>query len=875
VRQLFDDVVHGQTADLFADAARPAAPLLDVDLDGDAPDRPDDPFAARHALYRLTANLADRHPLAIVVDDVHWADADSIAVLAHIANRLEGMPVALVLAARTEEPGAAHDPLQREAARQGTLLRPEPLSDRATAAVVRSYSSGAGDDLCRACHDVTGGNPFLLHELARSDLAHRRDLAEAVGAPDYCPERVTREIDARLARLPAAAARLAQAAAVLGPDTPLRRAAALAEVGLDEAAGAADALVAAGVLRQVHPLAFREQLVGAAVYAALGPGARSAEHARAARLLAAEEASPECAAGHLMSSQPAGDRWAYDRLVAAASHAAARGAGDARADYLRRALAEPAPPECRAELLVELSEAESTAPDPAAAVRHLRDALAGDLDPAQRFRAAMLLAGLLGQMARPGLAVDVLDEQLAPLSADPALRRRAEVALVNLARTDPITRPRAVGPLERFRSAVEHGDEHDPDVLGTVAGELAMTGDVPADQVVQIAESAVAGFDAAATSAAGWSGWNTIRALIVAERYDVALRALGRGLELAGERGARIDGAMVRSARADLHLRTGDLDAAEADARALHELAVSLDWPVGRARAITRLCNVLVERGELEQAAGLFADPEYAGHPRAFRQVYPSAWLLLARGRLRRAEGRAEEALEDLREAGQRATETGHLNPAAVEWRSELVQALLDLERPGEAGRVAADELNRARAFGAPRAIAVALRASARVAGGYDGIALLREAIELLDSSPAQLERAHAYADLGAALRGVGSVEEARGALRIAVELAHHCGAHALAEAALGELRATGARPRRRVTTGKGALTPSERRIAELAAAGCQNREIAEALFVTTHTVEFHLRNTYRKLEIASRTELAQALAPSERAEEPAMALAA
>ena len=330
VRQLFDDVVHGQTADLFADAARPAAALLDVDLDGDAPDRPDDPFAARHALYRLTANLADRHPLAIVVDDVHWADADSIAVLAHIANRLEGMPVALVLAARTEEPGAAHDPLQREAARQGTLLRPEPLSDRATAAVVRSYSSGAGDDLCRACHDVTGGNPFMLHEFARSDLAHRRDLAEAVGAPDYCPERVTREIDARLARLPAAAARLAEAAAVLGPATPLRRAAALAEVGLDEAAGAADALVAAGVLRQVHPLAFREQLVGAAVYAALGPGARSAEHARAARLLAAEEASPECAAGHLMSSQPAGDRWAGSRSPANASRrcrTAAAGSG--------------------------------------------------------------------------------------------------------------------------------------------------------------------------------------------------------------------------------------------------------------------------------------------------------------------------------------------------------------------------------------------------------------------------------------------------------------------------------------------------------------------------------------------------------------------
>jgi len=877
VRQLFDEVVSSQVADrraLFAGAARAAAALLDVDLDGVAPERPDDPFAARHALYRLTANLAARQPLAIVVDDVHWADRDSIAVLAHIANRLEGMPVALVLAARTEEPGAAHDALQREAVRQGTLLRPEPLSGTATAAVVRSYSSGAGDDLCRACHDVTGGNPFLLHELARSDLAHRRDVADAVCAPDYCPERVTREVDARLARLPAAAARLAQAAAVLGPDTPLRRAADLAGVGLDEAATAADALVAAGVLRQVHPLVFREQMVGAAVYAALGPAARSAEHARAARLVAAEEASPEPAAGHLMRCQPAGDRWAYDRLVAAARHAIARRAGHAGADYLRRALAEPAPPECRAGLLLELSEAESAAPDPVAAVRHLREALAGELDPPQRFRAAMLLAGLLGQMARPGLAVDVLDEQLAALSAEPDLRRRAEVALVNLARTDPITRPRAVAPLERFSSAVENGDEHDPGVLGTVAGELAMSGDAPAGQVAQIAETAVTGFDATATSAAGWSGWNAIRALRVAERYDVALRALDRGFELAGERGGGIDAAMVRSARADLHLRTGDLAAAEADARALHDFAATFDWPVGRARAVTRLSDVLVERGELDRAAELFADPEYAGHPRAFRQVYPSAWLLLARGRLRRAQGRAAEAIEDLHVAGQRATETGHLNPAAVEWRSELVHALLDLERSGEAARVAADGLDRARAFGAPRATAVTLQASARVAGGYDAIALLREAVELLDSAPAQLERARAYAGLGAALRGVGSVEDARGALRIAVELAHHCGAHALSEEALGELRATGARPRRRETTGKGALTPSERRIAELAAAGCQNREIAEALFVTTHTVEFHLRNTYRKLEISSRTQLTEALAPQPE-DEPAMALAA
>ena len=130
----------------------------------------------------------------------------------------------------------------------------------------------------------------------------------------------------------------------------------------------------------------------------------------------------------------------------------------------------------------------------------------------------------------------------------------------------------------------------------------------------------------------------------------------------------------------------------------------------------------------------------------------------------------------------------------------------------------------------------------------------------MLRQSEARLERARAHADLGSALHRAGEADDARASLRCAVDLAHRCGADALEDHALAELRATGARPRRRVTTGIGALTPSERRIAELAAAGQQNREIAEALFVTMATVEFHLRNAYRKLGISSRTQLAGAL---------------
>jgi DNA-binding CsgD family transcriptional regulator len=122
------------------------------------------------------------------------------------------------------------------------------------------------------------------------------------------------------------------------------------------------------------------------------------------------------------------------------------------------------------------------------------------------------------------------------------------------------------------------------------------------------------------------------------------------------------------------------------------------------------------------------------------------------------------------------------------------------------------------------------------------------------------LERARSYTAMGAALRRAGRLVEARAPLRVAVDLAHRCGAADLEDEALAELRAAGARPRRPLTSGAGSLTPSERRVTGLAAAGRTNREIADALFVTISTVEFHLRHAYRKLGIASRSRLGEAL---------------
>jgi DNA-binding CsgD family transcriptional regulator len=674
---------------------------------------------------------------------------------------------------------------------------------------------------------------------------------DAARIAEQSPERVTQEIEARLERLPDPAVRLARATAILGGGVPLRPAAALAELEPPAAAEAADALVAAGILRTASPLEFQHPLVRSAVYAGLGPAGRSSDHARAARLLDEAAASPERVAAQLLRCQPAGDEWAFEHLVAAARLAFARGAADAAATYLRRALDEPPPPERRPEILLDLAAADSMATDPDSAIAALREVLRYDLDDERRFRATMLLAGLLGQTGRVADAVDVLERQLEAFADRADLRATAEAALVNVTRIDMATRARAKPVIERLRRRVASGEERDPAVLGTITAEMGMEAE-PAAPMADLAERALDGFDLTVGTASGWSGYNAVRSLIVAERYEGALRVLDAALAAARRRGAVLDIGAAFSFRSEAYLHMGDLAAAEVDARSLREVADVCGWPMGAGFADAWLGEVLIERGELDEAEETLAG---AAAPPA---VYSHIWVLLGRGRLRRVQGRCEEAVEDLRESGRRTLGIGHRSPAIAPWRSELACALLPLGQTAEAQRLVDEELALARAVGAARPIGIALRAKALLEGGDAGIRLLREAAATLDGSLSQLERARVHADLGAALREAGALEPAREHLRLAVDLAHRCGAHPLEDRALAELRATGARPRRRTTTGAGALTPSERRIAELAAAGRQNREIAQALFVTTATVEFHLRNAYRKLGISGRPGLAR-----------------
>jgi DNA-binding NarL/FixJ family response regulator len=186
--------------------------------------------------------------------------------------------------------------------------------------------------------------------------------------------------------------------------------------------------------------------------------------------------------------------------------------------------------------------------------------------------------------------------------------------------------------------------------------------------------------------------------------------------------------------------------------------------------------------------------------------------------------------------------------------------ALLRLGERGRAGELADAELVDARAFGAPRAVGIALRVAGLAHGGKQGLELLSESAAVLRASPALLERARSLAELGAALRRAGYRADAREPLAEALDLAARCGARPIAARAREELKATGARPRREWRTGVEALTPSELRVARLAAEGKTNREIAYALYVTLKTVERHLARAYGKLDIAGRSELPNAL---------------
>jgi DNA-binding CsgD family transcriptional regulator len=232
----------------------------------------------------------------------------------------------------------------------------------------------------------------------------------------------------------------------------------------------------------------------------------------------------------------------------------------------------------------------------------------------------------------------------------------------------------------------------------------------------------------------------------------------------------------------------------------------------------------------------------------------------MAEGRLAAYRGADARALESFLAVGRLHATVLIVNPAVLPWRSAAALAAQRLGQRERAEGLVVEERRLAERFGAPRAIGVARRAAGLLARGDDGIDLLRSSATMLDDCGARVEHAHALAHLGAAVRRRGHPAQARPILHEALALAEDIGAHALAEIARTELRVAGGRAPRRAVSPIDRLTPGERRVAELAAAGRSNRQIANALFITVKAVEWHLGNTYRKLDVRGRSALPSAL---------------
>ena len=234
--------------------------------------------------------------------------------------------------------------------------------------------------------------------------------------------------------------------------------------------------------------------------------------------------------------------------------------------------------------------------------------------------------------------------------------------------------------------------------------------------------------------------------------------------------------------------------------------------------------------------------------------------MYFSRGCLTLAQGRTREGADELLELTRRLEHWGLRGNTGTPAAGQRGQGARRAGRARHGTGAGGSGAGQGAPLGTPGAIGSALATRGVVEGGDSGRRTAARGLGLLERSPARLEHAHALTDLGATLRRAGHRSDAREPLRAGFELARRCGAMRSPSAPTASSAATGEKQRRFVPIGVESLTPSERRIAEMAAEGLTNRQIAQQLFLTLKTVETHLSNTYRKLDIASRRELAEAL---------------
>ncbi|MFA4929524.1 MAG: AAA family ATPase [Patulibacter sp.] len=837
----------------FAGAARRAASLFspdDLDDVGGTGGEPE--FRILSGLFWLVANLADERPLVLRIDDLHWADVASVRFLEFLGRRVDDVAVLVVGSLRPNEPGAPAALLAELAAAPATeVLWPTALGTDAVAAVLAGPLGAQPDGaFVRAAREATGGNPLLVTVLAREaavrGLRGRDDEASELSS--LGGRGVARVVARRLRSLGPDAERVARAIAVGGERASADDVAELAGLSGGAARGAVDALIAAEVVAPggrwfVHPL------VRSAVAEAIPDGERMRLHRAWAQRLREIGARPAEIAAHWLVSAPAGDPQVVADLVDAARTAAHEGATETAVDLLTRALEEPPAPEDRPRLLLELGELELRAQRPQGAAR-LEQALATGLEGEDGARARAALAFVLVHTdpARGFAAAEAARAE----TADPALRSRLEAfVLEGLIFVDAFAAERDA------RLAAGHAAaDPSPVMLAHLALQASATGRPP-DETLDLVRRAMADGTLVDHVGPGSSTWNLLtHAVRFAEDADACRALLADGEAEMVRQGQHVASLFVNQSWGYWHRDFGSVATGAARSQlgldAVRTLGLDVTAPA--LAAITAENLLLLDR--LDDAATLI-DVPLGGAEGTFIEPFVRS----ARGLVRSYRRRTAEAEDDFRQTIAAGDARGWTSPFATRARLRLAELLAVRGERDEALALADHDIAVARAAGTAGALGAALRVRARALGTEDeAVEVLREAVATLAPGPMRMEHAWALHDLGALLRRRGLRGEAREALRPALDLAARSESALLGRLVRSEIEAAGGRPRRERTSGAEALTPSERRVADLAAEGLSNREIAESLWITRKTVEHHLGRVYGKLGISTRAGLAEAL---------------
>jgi DNA-binding CsgD family transcriptional regulator len=866
VRQLFEPLLASASPDLRTELlSGPAAliePLFGTSQLAASEDAPaEGSFAILHGLYWLAANVAFHQPILLAIDDLHWADTPSLRWFLYLTRRLEGVPLLVAVATRPPE-GEGRDPTlvaELIADPEAAVIRPEPLGRASVAVLARELHGLEPDEaFSAALETATGGNPLfvgaVLDAVAREGTSptaeHVPRLLE-IGA-----QGVSRAVGLRLARLRPEALALLRAASILGDGTELRHAAALAGVQPSELGAAAGILVRLDLLRREDPVEFFHPVVRSAVYETLDAVERDAAHRLASELLLQAGAQSQSAAAHLLRVAPRADSFVVSTLRRAAERSLAEGAADAAVGFLTRALEEQTDAATQAEVLLELGLAERRTNGPAAA-DHLRAALELLADRSRRCAVALELGRALWFTNRIRDALAVFQRAIGAVDRkrDPDLYELLLAELISSAWWDAQTYPiaeRAIGELDLDAL---HGGIGSEILLATMAHYEYRMG-LHGERAVELARRALASGSLLAGGSLAF--YYAVNVLPRSGLLDEAVSIFDQAVAQARRRGDVFNLAHMLMWRGKHQMDRGDLRAAVADLREAIDLGVAHGMAVAWPYNVGFLAVALLEQGEADEAARVI---DHGDFPEQLSvDDVNLVWFRLSRGRLRIETGSPERGVEELLQVGETVRPVTLDNPCGAPWRSWAAEGLRLLDRDDEARALAGEELVLARRWGESRSIGAALRVLGLAEGGNRGVGLLREAVDVLAGSEARLEYARALVDLGAALRRANERTEARERLREGIDLARRVGALGLAQRANEEIAATGARPRKVVQTGLDALTASERRVAQLAAEGMSNKEIAQTLFVTIKTVEVHLSHAYRKLQISSRGELDKAL---------------